>query len=102
MFVNKTQLVDAVAQATGQSKADALRAVDATFDTITKSLAAKDQVALVGFGTFGAKKRAARIGRDPRTGGALQIPEAIVAFFKPGKGLKDAVNVPSAEVAAES
>lgn len=98
--MNKTQLVDSVAQITGLSKVDALRAVEATFDTITKTLAMKEQVVLVGFGSFGVKKRAARIGRDPRTGGALQIPEAMVAFFKAGKALKDAVNESAEEEVA--
>lgn len=90
--MNKTQLIDRVAQKTGLSKAEAGRAVDATFESITDALTQNDQVAVVGFGTFGAKQRAARTGRDPRTGGVLQIPAATVAFFKAGKGLKDAVN----------
>lgn len=90
--MNKAQLIDAVAESTGLSKAEATRAVDATLDTIMNALAAGDSVALVNFGTFGVKKRAARTGRDPRTGGALQIPEATVAFFKAGKAMKDCVN----------
>ncbi len=98
-FVNKAQLVDAVAEASGLSKADSARAVDATLDSILKALASGDSVALVNFGTFGVKKRAARTGRDPRTGGALQIPEAIVAFFKAGKAMKDGVNAGAKEEA---
>jgi DNA-binding protein HU-beta len=90
--VNKAQLIDAVAETSGLSKADSARAVDATLDTITKALTAGDSVAIVNFGTFNVKKRAARTGRDPRTGGVLQIPAAIVASFKAGKAMKDAVN----------
>jgi DNA-binding protein HU-beta len=90
--VNKTQLIDAVALSSSLSKTDASRAVEAVLSTITNALKSGDSVAIVGFGTFGVKSRAARMGRDPRTGGALQIPAATVANFKPGKGLKDAVN----------
>lgn len=94
--MNKAQLIDKVAEETGLSKADAGRAVEATFSTIISALASKDQVSLLGVGTFGTKQRAARTGRDPRTGGTLQIPAAIVAFFKPGKALKDAINATEA------
>jgi len=94
--VNKTQLIDAVAETTGLSKMDAQRSVEATIDAITKALATGDQVALLGFGTFGVKKRAARSGRNPRTGGVLHIAAATVANFKAGKALKDAVNEGSA------
>lgn len=93
--MNKAQLIDAVAESSGLSKADSGRAVDATLDTILKALTAGDSVALVNFGTFGVKKRAARTGRDPRTGGVLQIPAATVAFFKAGKAMKDGVNTGS-------
>lgn len=90
--MNKAQLIDRIVNKTGLSKADASRAVDATFDSITEALVQNDQVQLSGFGSFGAKLRAARTGRDPRTGNALQIPAAKVAFFKAGKALKEAVN----------
>lgn len=90
--MNKSQLIDAVAEETGLSKAEAARSVDATLNIITKALIQREQVAIAGFGAFGAKKRAARTGRDPRSGKVLQIPESTVAFFKPGKALKDAVN----------
>jgi DNA-binding protein HU-beta len=90
--VNKTQLIDSVAEAAGLTKLEAQKAVDALFSTVIQALAAGDQVTILGVGTFGTKKRAARTGRDPRTGGVLQIPAAVVAFFKPGKVLKDAVN----------
>ena len=99
--MNKTQLIDSVAEATGQSKIDAQKAVDAVFSTITKALALGDQVSILGIGTFGTKNRAARTGRDPRTGGALQIPAAVVAFFKPGKVLKEAINSGTAVLQGE-
>lgn len=90
--MNKAQLVDVVAESSGLSKSDAQRAVDATFGTIEKTLTQGDSVAIAAFGTFVVKARKARTGRDPRTGGPLQIPAATVAGFKPAKGLKDAVN----------
>lgn len=96
--MNKTQLIEQVAELTGLSKADAQKAVDAVFGIITKSLSAGIQVALLGFGVFGVKQRAARIGRDPRTGNELKIPAAKVANFKPGKVLKDAVNTETCAV----
>jgi DNA-binding protein HU-beta len=99
--VNKAQLIDAVAEGSGLSKADSARAVEATLDTVMSALASGDSVALVNFGTFGVKNRAARTGRDPRTGGVLQIPAATVAFFKPGKAMKDGVNAGGAVAKGE-
>lgn len=90
--MNKTQLVDEIALAADLPKTKAAAVLEAMLDTITRTLVVGDQVALVGFGTFTAKKRAARTGRDPRTGGVLQIPETMVVAFKAGKSLKDAVN----------
>ena len=90
--VNKTELIDAVAEGADISKAAATRAVDTLLDTITAALAKGDQVTLVGFGTFSVKERAARTGRNPRTGEAIQIAAAKVPGFKAGKALKDAVN----------
>lgn len=90
--MNKTQLVDAIAVAADLPKTKAAAILDITLGEITRNLVEGDQVAIVGFGTFTVKKRAARTGRDPRTGGALQIPETMVVAFKAGKGLKDAVN----------
>lgn len=97
--MNKTQLVDLIASSADLPKAKAALVLDTILDEITQSLVKGDQVALVGFGTFNAKKRAARTGRDPRTGGALQIPESMVVSFKAGKGLKDAVNEKESEKA---
>ena len=90
--MNKSELIDAVASGADISKAAAGRALDAMVDTITESLRKGDSVALVGFGTFSVKDRAARQGRNPQTGATIQIPAAKVPGFKAGKGLKDAVN----------
>jgi DNA-binding protein HU-beta len=90
--MNKAELVDAVAQAANLSKADAGRAVDAVVNSITASLKKGQQVSVVGFGTFAVKHRAARSGRNPRTGETIQIAASNVPGFKAGKALKDAVN----------
>jgi DNA-binding protein HU-beta len=90
--VNKSELVDAIASGADISKASAGRALDAMIDSITETLRKGDQVALVGFGTFSVKDRAARTGRNPQTGKTIEIPAARVPGFKAGKGLKDAVN----------
>jgi DNA-binding protein HU-beta len=90
--VNKTQLVDEIAEAADISKAAAGRALDAFTDTVTTALKDGDQVALVGFGTFAVRDRAARSGRNPQTGATIQIAAAKVPAFKAGKALKDACN----------
>lgn len=90
--MNKGDLIEVVADKAGLSKADAGRAVDALIEAITKSLKKGKPVSLVGFGTFAVKKRAARTGRNPRTGETIQISASNVPGFKAGKGLKDAVN----------
>ncbi len=90
--MNKAQLIDAVADATDLSKASAGRAVESVLDIITTSLKRGDAVTLVGFGTFTTRNRAARAGRNPRTGATIQIPASTLPVFKPGKALKDAVN----------
>jgi len=90
--VNKSELVDAIASGADISKASAGRALDTVIGTITESLKKGDPVALVGFGTFSVKDRAARQGRNPQTGATIQIPAARVPGFKAGKGLKEAVN----------
>lgn len=89
---NKNDLIAAVADSAGLSKADAGRAVDAVFEAITNALKAGDDVRLVGFGTFDAVKRAASEGRNPRTGEKIEIPASVQPKFRPGKGLKDALN----------
>lgn len=90
--MNKGELIDSVAASTGLSKADAGRAVDAIIGSISGALRKGNQVSLVGFGTFAVKKRAARQGRNPRTGETIQIKASKVPGFKAGKALKDAVN----------
>ncbi len=90
--MNKSELIDAVAEGADISKAAATRAVDTVFDSITNSLKKGDQVSLVGFGSFVVKDRAARTGRNPRTGETINIAAAKNPTFKAGKALKDAVN----------
>ena len=90
--MKKVELVEAVATATGLTKADATRAIDATFEAITGALKDGDKVPLVGFGTFAVSKRAAREGRNPQTGETVQIAARNAVTFKAGSALKDAVN----------
>lgn len=93
--MNKTELIDKLADNTSLSKADAGRAIDALFDAdggiIAKRLQAGDKVQITGFGTFETRKRGARMGRNPRTGERIQIPASVSPAFRPGKGLKDGV-----------
>ncbi len=90
--MNKAELIDAVAESADLSKASASRAVDGFVAAVTGALQKGDQVALVGFGTFSVKARAARTGRNPRTGEAIQIKASNNPGFKAGKALKEAVN----------
>ena len=90
--MNKSELVDAIADAADLSKASAGRALDAAIDAVAGALKNGDQVSLVGFGTFSVKHRAARTGRNPRTGEQIQIAASKNPAFKPGKALKEAVN----------
>lgn len=90
--MNKSELVDAVAENADLSKAAAGRAVDAMVDVISDTLRKGDQVTLVGFGTFLTRQREAREGRNPRTNEKIQIKASRVPSFKAGKALKDAVN----------
>ena len=89
--MNKTELVAAVAAKAELSKKDAEAAVKAVIDSVTEALADGDKVALVGFGTFEVKTRAARTGKNPRTGEAIPIPASKVPSFKAGAALKNAV-----------
>ncbi|MBH1969635.1 HU family DNA-binding protein [Moraxellaceae bacterium AER2_44_116] len=89
--MNKSELIDAIASSAELTKADAARALDATVAAVTAALAAGDAVTLVGFGTFSVKKRAARKGRNPKTGESIDIAASTVPDFKAGKSLKDAV-----------
>ena len=94
--MNKSELMDALAEKTGMTKADASRAVDAMFATdggiLAEVLAKGDRVQITGFGTFEAKTRKARTGRNPRTGETIQIAASQTPSFRAGKGLKDAIN----------
>jgi len=90
--VNKSELVDAIADSADISKAAAGRAVDAVVESVTNALKGGDQVTLIGFGTFSVKDRAARTGRNPQTGAEIQIAAAKIPSFKAGKALKEAVN----------
>ncbi len=89
--MNKTELINAVAEAAELSKKDATKAVDAVFDAIQESLANGDKVQLIGFGNFEVRERAARKGRNPQTGEEIEISASKVPAFKPGKALKEAV-----------
>jgi DNA-binding protein HU-beta len=90
--VNKNDLVASVANDSGLSKADAAKAVDSVFDTISKALSNGSDVRLVGFGTFSVTQRRASEGRNPRTGERIQIPASRQPKFKAGKALKHAIN----------
>ncbi|MCH7981246.1 MAG: HU family DNA-binding protein [Proteobacteria bacterium] len=90
--MNKGELIDAVAGSAGLSRADATKAVDGILEAIQGTLSGGGSVSLVGFGTFSVKARAARMGRNPRTGEAIHIKASNVPGFKAGKALKEAVN----------
>ncbi|MFA7668327.1 MAG: HU family DNA-binding protein [Burkholderiaceae bacterium] len=90
--MNKTELIEHISTKADLSKADAGRALEAFIGAVTTTLKKKGSVTLVGFGTFSVSERAARTGRNPRTGEAIKIKKAQVPKFRPGKALKDAVN----------
>ena len=90
-IMNKTDLVNAVAEKSELSKKDAAKAVDAVLESIMDSLKVGEKVQLIGFGTFEVRDRAARKGRNPQTGAEIQIPASKVPAFKAGKALKDIV-----------
>lgn len=89
--MNKAELVDAISKATTQTKADTERMLDAFIDAVSKNIKKKDGVKLVGFGTFAASNRKARVGRNPQTGEEISIPARRVPVFRPGKELKELV-----------
>ncbi|MDP3295043.1 MULTISPECIES: HU family DNA-binding protein [Nevskia] len=89
--MNKSELIAAVADQSGLTKADAGNAIDALVEVIGKALKENDKVSLVGFGTFAIRERAARTGRNPKTGATLNITASKNPSFKAGKALKDAV-----------
>ena len=90
--MNKTELVDKMAQKSGLTKKDAEKALNAFVDSVEEAVAANDKVQMVGFGTFELRQRAARDGRDPRSGAVIKIPASNSPAFKAGKGFKDLVN----------
>ena len=90
--MSKQELVEKMAAKAGLTKADAARALDAFTESVKEALKGKKKVALVGFGTFGTSKRAAREGRNPRTGETVKISARTAVTFKAGSKLKDAVN----------
>ncbi|SDC46520.1 DNA-binding protein HU-beta [Sphingomonas sp. YR710] len=90
--MNKQELIGNVAESTGLTKNDASKAVEAVFDSISGVLKSGDEVRLVGFGTFSVSRRKASTGRNPRTGEPMSIGASSQPKFKPGKGLKEAVN----------
>lgn len=90
--MNKTDLINAVAAKAEISKKDADKAVSAVFDAVAEALAAGDKVQLIGFGTFEVKERAAREGRNPKTGETITIAAAKAPAFKAGAALKNAIN----------
>lgn len=90
--MNKNELIEAMAQKTGSTKADATRAVTALTEIITDVLQKGDSLSLTGFGTFEVRERSERTGRNPRTGEELKIAASKVPVFKPGASLKAAVN----------
>jgi DNA-binding protein HU-beta len=89
--MNKSELINAVADKADVSKADAGRAVDAFFEVVGKALKKRDKVSLVGFGTFLVRERAARTGRNPKTGAPIKIKASKTPAFKAGKALKDSI-----------
>lgn len=89
--MNKTELINSVAEATQLSKKDATKAVDSVFESITDSLKQGNKVQLIGFGNFEVRERSARKGRNPQTGEEIEIAASKVPAFKPGKALKEAV-----------
>ena len=90
--MNKAEFISAVSEAAGSSKSEATAHVEAIINVVTNTLKGDNEVALVGFGTFKAKKREARTGRNPRTGESIQIAASTVPSLKAGKAFKDALN----------
>ncbi|WP_353893359.1 HU family DNA-binding protein [Proteinivorax hydrogeniformans] len=89
--MNKTELIQGVAEKSGLTKKDSEKAANAMLETIIEAVSAGDKVQLIGFGTFEARERAAREGRNPSTGETIQIPATKVPAFKAGKAFKDTV-----------
>ena len=89
--MNKAELINAVAEKTGMSKKDTESVISATLDSVVAAMAGGEKVQLVGFGSFEVKKRAERIGRNPKTKESIKIPASKVPAFKAGKAMKDSI-----------
>jgi len=98
MGLNKTQLIAEVAKDSGMTKVDAEKVIKSVFNQISGELAKGGGVQLIGFGTFSVVAKKERMGKNPRTGASIKIPAKKVAKFKPGKQLKDMVDVPEKKV----
>ena len=98
--MNKSELISAVAEKTGLAKKDAEKAIKAVMETVVATVAAGAKVQVVGFGTFEGHERKARMGKNPATGAAMEIPASVVPSFKAGKAFKETVN--AAKAAAEA
>lgn len=90
--MNKSQLIERVAEATGKTKKESTHLVETVLETISEALQNGEKVSLIGFGNFEVRERAARTGRNPQTGEEIQIEASRIPAFKPGKQLKEAVN----------
>ncbi|MFD1427285.1 DNA-binding protein HU-beta [Kroppenstedtia sanguinis] len=90
--MNKTELIEQVAESTGKTKKESANLVDAVLDSIAEALQKGEKVSLIGFGNFEVRERAARTGRNPQTGEPIEIGASKIPAFKPGKQLKEAVN----------
>lgn len=90
--MNKSELVEKMAEKSGLTKEQATKALNAFTEVVGEAMKANDSISLVGFGTFSIKERQARTGRNPQTGAEMQIPASRVPSFKAGKGLKDSAN----------
>ena len=99
--MNKTELIAKVAEISGITKADAAKAVAATFDVIKGELVKGEKVSFIGFDTFEVRERAAREGHNPQTGASIKIAASKAPAFRAGKALKDAVNVPAPKKGAK-
>ncbi len=90
--MNKTEMIERLAQKTGMTKADTQKALEGVLEVVSEELKSGNSVALTGFGTFTVTERKPRTGRNPRTGAEINIPAARVPKFKPGKNLKESVS----------
>ena len=95
--MTKVDLIDRVSQAVGMTQQDSIIIVDTIFDSIVKALHASERIEIRGFGIFRTRQRRPRIGRNPKTGARVEVPSKTVAYFKPGKELKERINATKPE-----